>query len=75
MTGDFAGEWRSWSDEGGDHALVLDHGETQLMVYGSAPLEDLVELASMLVVADPSVTEPREMGTPVPTPSGSPTPS
>ncbi|QCX26712.1 DUF4245 domain-containing protein [Nocardioides jishulii] len=66
--GDFAGEWETWSDEGGDHALVRDLGDQRLMVYGSAPTEDLVELASRLTVAESSRPAAQVSGSPTPAP-------
>lgn len=49
--GEFAGEWMSWTDEGGDTALMLQRDADVLLVYGSAPLEDIVALASSLRTA------------------------
>ena len=47
-TGDFAGEWRTFTDEGGDFALAHEDPEGVVLVFGSAPREDLIELASTL---------------------------
>lgn len=51
--GEFAGEWQTWTDEGGDTALMLQRDEDVLLVYGSAPAEDLVTFASSLRTAQP----------------------
>jgi hypothetical protein len=53
----FAGRtWTTWSDEGGDHAFATsvetDGGEQTVLVYGSAPVEDLRALAESLT-SDP----------------------
>lgn len=51
--GEFAGAWDTWTDEGGDTALLLQREDDVLLVYGSAPEEDLVEFASSLRTAQP----------------------
>lgn len=48
ITGEFAGEWDVWTDEGGDTGLVLQRERDVLLVYGSAPKDQLVDLASGL---------------------------
>jgi hypothetical protein len=40
--------WRSWSDSGGDHALVRRSAGTTTVVVGSAPQDDLVTLVESL---------------------------
>ena len=54
MEGEFAGEWQTWTDKGGDTALMLQRDEDVLLVYGSAPVEDLVTFASSLRTAQSS---------------------
>lgn len=41
-------EWRSFSDDGGDYALVLEREDDIVMVYGSAPAAVMQELATVL---------------------------
>lgn len=48
VTGEFGGEWDTWTDDGGDTGLVLVRDGDVLIVYGSAPQEQLVDLASGL---------------------------
>jgi hypothetical protein len=44
-------EWQEWSDAGGDHA-VLRHGRRhEVLVYGSAPTEDLLTVVRSLTDA------------------------
>ncbi len=40
--------WRTWSDDGGDHALVRRSGGTTTLVVGSASQDDLVTLVESL---------------------------
>ena len=35
-------EWQEWSDAGGDHAYSATVGDSEVLVYGSAPTEDLL---------------------------------
>lgn len=51
VEGEFSGEWQTWSDEGGDTALLLQRDDDVLLVYGSAPVDDLVAFASSLRTA------------------------
>lgn len=66
VSGEFAGEWDSYTDEGGDRALVLDRNEDFLVVYGSAPMADLVEFASSLETWVSSRPAPTEITSPSP---------
>lgn len=43
-----ASRWQTWTDDGGDTAYATEVGEGWLLVYGSAPAEDLRDLASVL---------------------------
>lgn len=33
--------WRTWSDDGGDHGYTTELGDVSLLVYGSAPVEEI----------------------------------
>lgn len=48
LDGDLAGEWQTYTDDGGDVALVLERGEDVVLVYGSAPRDVVAELAASL---------------------------
>ncbi|MBB6626964.1 DUF4245 domain-containing protein [Nocardioides sp. KIGAM211] len=53
VSGSVAPEWRSFSDEGGDHAYAAEVGEDTVLVYGSADVQDL------RTVLDALSTDPR----------------
>lgn len=40
--------WQSWSDEGGDTGYSIEYAEQTVLVYGSAPPEDLQEFITLL---------------------------
>lgn len=42
--------WQTWTDEGGDTGYLIEHGEERVLVYGSAPAEDLLQLIGLLEV-------------------------
>ena len=44
-------EWQEWSDAGGDHAYSATVGDTEVLVYGSAPTEDLLTIVRSLTDA------------------------
>ena len=44
-------EWQEWSDAGGDHAYAATVGDTEVLVYGSAPTEDLLTVVRSLTDA------------------------
>jgi hypothetical protein len=48
LDGDLGGTWQSFSDSGGDHAFAVEHGRSTVLVYGSADVADLRELAESL---------------------------
>lgn len=48
---DLATTWRSFSDEGGDHALVAEHRKTVVLVVGAGDEQDLEQLAESLSTA------------------------
>ena len=41
LTSDVATTWQTWSDDGGDHGWSAEIGEESLLVYGSAPAEQI----------------------------------
>ena len=51
MDSSVAPEWQEWSDAGGDHAYSATVGETEVLVYGSAPTEDLLTIVRSLTDA------------------------
>lgn len=57
--GSVAEQWDGWSDEDGDHAFTTtvstEVGEQTVLVYGSVPTEELVELVALLTT-DPLAT-------------------
>jgi len=44
-------EWHQWSDSGGDQAMSADVAGTRVLVYGSAPVEDLMTMVGLLTDA------------------------
>ncbi len=48
VEGSVASRWEGFRDEGGDTAYVATLGEDRLLVYGSAPAEDLEQLLARL---------------------------
>ena len=44
-------EWQEWSDGGGDHAYSATVGDSEVLVYGSAPTEDLLTIVRSLTDA------------------------
>lgn len=51
VDGSVAPEWQEWSDAGGDHAYSATVGDTEVLVYGSAPTEDLLTIVRSLTDA------------------------
>ncbi len=49
-TGELAGEWRTFTDEGGDTGFGLEGPDTTVLVYGSASRADLLALLDQLTV-------------------------
>ena len=45
---DVAGTWQTWSDDGGDLGYSTELGDDAVLVYGSAPAEDLEEYLGLL---------------------------
>ncbi|WP_158296667.1 DUF4245 family protein [Nocardioides albidus] len=48
-----AREWKGYADSGGDSALVAEVGDQTVLVFGSAPVEDLRTIVDALV-AEPA---------------------
>ncbi len=46
-----ASGWEEWSDAGGDHAYAASFGDDELLVYGSAPTDDLLSIVRALTDA------------------------
>jgi hypothetical protein len=53
---DVGSTWRSFSDPGGDHAFAAEVGDDSVLVYGSAPADELREVVESLTTdkIDPS---------------------
>jgi hypothetical protein len=49
--GAIAPRWRTWSDSGGDHAFSADVNGDTVLVFGSAPVDDLLDLLRRLTLA------------------------
>lgn len=50
IEGDLGGQWQTFTDEGGDTALVLDRKDHYVMVFGSASKDELLDFASTLTL-------------------------
>ena len=48
ISGSVAPEWQTFSDPGGDHAFAAELGEETVLVYGSAPEDELRALVASL---------------------------
>ncbi len=48
IEGTVAPEWQTFSDPGGDHAFAAELGEETVLVYGSAPVDELQGLVESL---------------------------
>ena len=40
--------WQTWTDEGGDTGYSIEYGDQTVLVYGSAPADDLQEFIGLL---------------------------
>jgi hypothetical protein len=40
--------WQTWSDDGGDHGFSTEVGDEAVLVYGSAPVEDIEQYLALL---------------------------
>lgn len=45
---DVADTWDTWSDAGGDHGYSTEVGDDAVLVYGSAPVEDIEAYVGLL---------------------------
>jgi Protein of unknown function (DUF4245) len=45
---DVTGTWQTWSDEGGDRGYSTELGDDAVLVYGSAPVEDIEAFMGLL---------------------------
>jgi hypothetical protein len=48
LDSDVADTWTTWTDEGGDTGYAAEVGDETVLVYGSAPVEDLTRVVSLL---------------------------
>ena len=48
VASDVTDTWQTWSDPGGDHGYSTEVGDEALLVYGSAPVEDLEAYLGLL---------------------------
>lgn len=46
---DVTDTWQTWTDDGGDRGYSTELGDEALLVYGSAPVEDLESYLGLLV--------------------------
>lgn len=49
---DIATTWQTWTDSGGDHGYSTEVADDSLLVYGSAPPEDLEAFLGLLTSTD-----------------------
>ena len=48
LASDVASTWQTWSDDGGDHGYSTELGDEALLVYGSAPAEQIEDYIGLL---------------------------
>jgi Protein of unknown function (DUF4245) len=48
IASDVTDTWQTWSDDGGDHGYSAELGDESLLVYGSAPVEDIEAYLGLL---------------------------
>ena len=48
VSSDVADTWQTWSDDGGDHGYATELDEDAVLVYGSAPVEDIETYLGLL---------------------------
>ena len=51
VDGAIAPDWQEWSDDGGDHAFAATIGGYEVLVYGQAPVDDLLTIVRSLTDA------------------------
>ncbi len=50
VASDVTGTWQTWSDEGGDQGYSTEVGDAAVLVYGSAPTEDIEDYLGLLTL-------------------------
>lgn len=48
VASDVTDTWQTWSDDGGDHGFSTELGDEAVLVYGSAPVDDLETFLGLL---------------------------
>ena len=48
VASDVTDTWQTWSDDGGDHGYSSEVGDEAVLVYGSAPVEDIEAYLGLL---------------------------
>jgi len=48
LASDVASTWQTWSDDRGDHGYSTELGDEALLVYGSAPVEQIEDYIGLL---------------------------
>ncbi|WP_210648982.1 DUF4245 domain-containing protein [Nocardioides sp. SYSU D00065] len=48
VTSEVTDTWQTWSDDGGDHGYSTELGDDALLVYGSAPVEEIESYLGLL---------------------------
>ena len=48
VASDVTDTWQTWSDDGGDHGYATELGDEAVLVYGSAPVDDLESYLGLL---------------------------
>ena len=48
VASDVTDTWQTWSDDGGDHGYATELGDEAVLVYGSAPVDDIESYLGLL---------------------------
>jgi Protein of unknown function (DUF4245) len=48
VASDVTDTWKTWSDDGGDHGYATELGDEAVLVYGSAPVDDIESYLGLL---------------------------
>lgn len=48
LDSEIGSQWRTWTDDGGDTGYSIEYGDQTVLVYGSAPAEDLQAFIGLL---------------------------
>lgn len=51
--------WTTWSDKGGDHAFAAEMDGTRVLVFGSAPVEELKSVVEALSIEPVTQSQPK----------------